>query len=101
MSGDQAVTLTEVKCAAGVASFGLVVPPVQAGLARPQKLYAVAGPNRPAEGVAAADYLVAAGNYAAGVEVPADATDPTALSIDVPGVPPGVYFGQVILEFAD
>jgi hypothetical protein len=98
---DQSVTLTEIRAKDGVASFGLVIPPAVAGLNRPTKIYAVAAPDRPGEGVSPSDFLTAAGNFAAGMEVSGDPSQAQSFTVDVPGVPNGVYFGQVILEFAE
>lgn len=99
---DVGVTLAAVRASKGTVSFDLVVPVYDlATSARLLKIYGVAAPAKPATDVKPEDFLVAPGNYAAGVEVPADNTQAQALTIDVPGVPPGGHFGQTILEFAE
>lgn len=89
------LTLNPVGCTGNVCTVN--VPdhdPTQVNV--PVNVYAVYAPGPAADGQSAADFLAAA-QYQASVPV-SGAGD---LAITVPGVPPGTYFVQTILEFPD
>lgn len=95
--GDVGIILRDVSAKDGTVTFDITVPPYDT--TKLLKVFAVVAPAAPGEGVTPQDYLVSAGSYAAGVEVPPDNTAVAMLSIKVVGVPPASWFGQTVLEF--